>query len=282
MNSMRHIKRNKSESSAFEDITFDPFFGFNSKTLNWAPSIRYLLRRNRLVKIIDQFPKGKLLEIGCATAALLSELSQRGFDCTGVETSTQAFEIAKNLSKSLSPAPYITSNMETLQNSIFDIICAFDVLEHIEKDSEALAFWISKLKSGGNLIITVPAHRSRWSSGDVWAGHYRRYDREDLLNLVKKLGLHTTHFECYGFPLANLTEWAGRIAYSKAIKGAHDTTSKTSATANSGIKRNFYQKTFVLLNNPFGKLFLKMAYLIQNITKNTNLGSGYILVAKKI
>src|SRR3546814_13621988 len=65
--------------------------------------------------------------------------------------------------------------------STFNMVCAFDVLEHIEDDRLAIQEWIRWLAPNGKMILSVPAHRSRWGAGDVWAGHYRRYDRNDVV-----------------------------------------------------------------------------------------------------
>src|SRR3546814_7757828 len=86
------------------------------------------------------------------------------------------------------------------------MVCAFDVLEHIEDDRLAIQEWIRWLAPNGKMILSVPAHRSRWGAGDVWAGHYRRYDRNDVEQLLVSCGMEVEHLECYGFPLANATE----------------------------------------------------------------------------
>src|SRR3546814_16202134 len=73
------------------------------------------------------------------------------------------------------------------------------------------------LAPNGKMILSVPAHRSRWGAGDVWAGHYRRYDRNDVEQLLVSCGMEVEHLECYGFPLANATELLGNIAYRRMI-----------------------------------------------------------------
>lgn len=260
-------------------VTIDPFFGVVAKQDGWVPSLRYLLRRERINQIMNQLSKGKLLEIGCATGALLIELSQKGFICTGVETSKRALNKAKIISGSLNADVNLLSKLEYAPQNEFDIVCAFDVLEHIERDFEAIESWKSKLKPGGSLILSVPAHKKRWGAGDIWAGHYRRYERSDLIDLLAANNLILEHMECYGFPIANITELLGNIIYKKNIDKINN--NKKLASANSGIDRGFYIRYFNLLDNPISRLLLRLAYLTQNIMLNTNLGSGYIVVAKK-
>jgi len=166
-------------------------------------------------------------------------------------------------------------------NERYDIICAYEVLEHIENDSKALSDWLRWVKSGGSILISVPAHRKRWGYGDIWAGHYRRYDINDVKTLITSAGLSIEHIECYGFPLANLTEKLGNKVYKDKIESQQDSTEKHIATAGSGIKRDSYLKLFRWINNPIGRACLRGAFLFQHLFYKSNLGSGYIVLAKK-
>ncbi len=57
----------------------------------------------------------------------------------------------------------------------YDLVCAFDVLEHVEEDGKAVAALARKLKPGGVLLCTAPANQWMWSQHDVINQHYRRY-----------------------------------------------------------------------------------------------------------
>jgi SAM-dependent methyltransferase len=70
-----------------------------------------------------------------------------------------------------------------LKNSIPNI-GIFDVLEHIEQDSDFLKELNTVLSDEGKLFITVPAFKVLWSKQDEYSGHYRRYT---LSNLEAKL-----------------------------------------------------------------------------------------------
>src|SRR4029077_8056724 len=59
--------------------------------------------------------------------------------------------------------------------AVFDIVGAFDVLEHLPDDPGALGPITGMLRPGGRLVVTVPAHTSLWSHVDVAACHQRRY-----------------------------------------------------------------------------------------------------------
>jgi SAM-dependent methyltransferase len=71
----------------------------------------------------------------------------------------------------------------------FDVVSAFDVVEHCADDRLALAELVRVLVPGGRLLLSVPAYQWAWSDHDVRAGHHRRYTRPRLVALVKGAGL---------------------------------------------------------------------------------------------
>ena len=64
-----------------------------------------------------------------------------------------------------------------VKSSHYDLIAAFDVIEHIDDDAAALASIATRLKPGGKLVMTVPAHQWMWSAHDVVNHHKRRYSK---------------------------------------------------------------------------------------------------------
>jgi SAM-dependent methyltransferase len=71
----------------------------------------------------------------------------------------------------------------------FDVVCAFDVLEHCEPEAVAMRELTRVLAPGGRLLMSVPAYQWAWTDHDVRAGHYRRYTRRRLLAAVTAAGL---------------------------------------------------------------------------------------------
>lgn len=269
--------------AASSRITMHPFFGILALNDGWAPPIRFLLRRNRILSLLQkEQKKGKsLLEIGCGAGTLLVDLAHVGFECTGVETSSKALALASLLTRNSGKTISIFSDVQAKFTERFDYVCAFDVLEHIEDDKHAIEEWAGFLKEGGTLMLSVPAHSSRFGYGDRWAGHYRRYDRIHLEQLLTSSGFKIEHFECYGFPIANITEFLGESAYRKLIKQRDGSTCKSAASAESGIERDFYAKNFYLIKSILGTLAFKVFFLLQWLTRKTDFGSGYIVIARK-
>lgn len=71
----------------------------------------------------------------------------------------------------------------------FDVVSAFDVLEHCEPEAAAMRELTRVLAPGGRLLMSVPAYGWAWTDHDVRAGHHRRYTRGRLLRTVRTAGL---------------------------------------------------------------------------------------------
>jgi SAM-dependent methyltransferase len=85
----------------------------------------------------------------------------------------------------------------------FDVVGAFDVLEHIDDDRQAIAGLARLAKPGGILVVTVPQHMWLWSGADEVAQHRRRYRRGELEVKVVAAGfslLLSTSFACSLLP----------------------------------------------------------------------------------
>jgi SAM-dependent methyltransferase len=66
----------------------------------------------------------------------------------------------------------------------FELVCAFDVIEHIADDVRVFGEISRVLKDDGTLVLSVPLHRANWTDFDVGVGHFRRYDPQDLRNII--------------------------------------------------------------------------------------------------
>ncbi len=71
----------------------------------------------------------------------------------------------------------------------FDLVTAFDVVEHVENDRLVFAELTRVLKPGGHLIFSVPLHPAHWTEFDDYVGHARRYEPAALEALIASHGL---------------------------------------------------------------------------------------------
>ncbi len=80
----------------------------------------------------------------------------------------------------------------------FDVVGAFDVLEHCDPEGQAVDEIARVLRPGGRLLLSVPAYSWAWTDHDVQAGHYRRYTRPRLVRAIGRGGL-VVERSTYGF-----------------------------------------------------------------------------------
>jgi SAM-dependent methyltransferase len=85
----------------------------------------------------------------------------------------------------------------------FDLVCAFDVIEHVADDGRVFSEITRVLKDDGVLMFSVPAHADRWTEFDDWVGHARRYDPPDLLRIMARHRLRVEKSAVFGMQPAN-------------------------------------------------------------------------------
>jgi len=250
----------------------------------WVPAPRYLLRRARVLKHVRRLPPTDALEIGCGAGVLLHELDALGFRCTALEMSPEARELAAALAHGAGRDIQILEAPSADWEKHFPLLMAFEVLEHIEHDLEALQTWRKWMPNGGILLLSVPAHMAKWNPSDVWAGHFRRYERAPLIELLSSAGFETLTVECYGFPLANIAEKVRAAQYAPEVNPGVDETpeGKHANSSRSGIDRRHMMKWFPLFKSPLGKLVIRSAELAQRPFLSADIGNGYLVVAKAV
>jgi SAM-dependent methyltransferase len=130
------------------------------------------------------------LEIGCGTGYVLSGVAAAflGAKLQGSEIFTKGLNFAAERLTSGSLMQMDARNIPFVRE--FDVIGAFDVLEHIKEDELVLSQVHTALKSQGYLVITVPQHQWLWSAVDEYACHERRYSKVDLHKKIQAAGFN--------------------------------------------------------------------------------------------
>jgi len=108
--------------------------------------------KKRVNKILAIKKKGKALEIGCSTGLMLSLLSKKGWEVTGIEISKEAAEAARKRNIKIYTDPFEIINLKEK----FDLIILNHTLEHLENPKKVLGKAYSSLKENGLLYIDVP------------------------------------------------------------------------------------------------------------------------------
>ncbi|HOX27556.1 MAG TPA: class I SAM-dependent methyltransferase [bacterium] len=151
------------------------------------------------------FPEAKtMMEIGCGTGFVLSGIKKAlpEISVTGSELFSAGLGFAATR---LPKADLFQMDARKIPfEQAFDVIGAFDLIEHIEEDEVVLSRIHNALRPGGGLILTVPQHPFLWSDFDRIACHVRRYRASELKAKVERAGFRvvkTTSFMYLLFPL---------------------------------------------------------------------------------
>jgi SAM-dependent methyltransferase len=206
----------------------------------------YLGRRQVLATIIERIVRprasARILEVGCGTGHNFQMLSTFGA-VDAVELDENARSMAeKRLGRRVLPDPL--PELSGVDDGAYDLICAFDVIEHIPDDRHAVATIAAKLKPGGKLAMTVPAHRWMWSAHDVINHHKRRYSKRSLKALIDGSPLRLDaigYLNSILFPLA-----VGQRMASKALNKQDSKLGIPPAPINGALERIFAAERHVI------------------------------------
>jgi len=141
------------------------------------------VRAALIYKLIKGDDIHSVLDIGCGTGKVANYLSKKGLNVIGIDISEKLISIANTfVNKNLS---FVCSSIDDFKpKERFDCILLAGVLEHIE-DDVFLKKCMRFLKDGGKIVITdLPTIQFLNSPRDVRLGHYRRYTRKGLINLL--------------------------------------------------------------------------------------------------
>lgn len=165
------------------------------------------LRWDVIQRILDDLDGVEtVLEIGAGLGAAAVRLAER-YEYVGVERDSTSFAVAQSRLARLGRGTILLGDPSVVDaERRFDVVGAFEVLEHVHDDRAAIAEWASRLRPGGHLLLSAPAWRHRWGPHDEAAGHIRRYDRDDLVEVLEGKGLEEVRVLTYGFPLGYLLE----------------------------------------------------------------------------
>lgn len=249
-----------------------------------APAPRFILRLICIDEMLRRFvnqnvPARNASEIGPGLGDTASFLLS-----SDLTTSISLFEGSKEASKLLKTrfsndqriSIHNVFNENSVTNSKFDLTVCCEVIEHIENDLEFMQLIAASMDEDGIFVGSMPAFMKKWQSVDRLAGHFRRYERDELEQKLQSAGFEVCEIRCYGFPLINLLYPIREYYYSKQVK-KNQNSSKSEATARSGIARGFTKK----FNKRFVYSVTRFFARLQNLPVLSEYGDGFVFVARK-
>jgi len=200
----------------------------------------------------------RILEVGCGPGGNL-ELLKRFGEVRAIEPDAESRAYATECSGVRVDGGLLPDGLPDLGGP-FDLICAFDVIEHVDDDTGAVAALAALVKPGGFLVTTVPAYAWLWSEHDAQHHHKRRYTRPAYRRLFEAAGLtvrRATYFNSVLFaPIAGI-----RLARTAArLRGGDD--ERMPPPALNGLLRGLFAAEASILKAtdlPFGVSILLIA-----------------------
>jgi SAM-dependent methyltransferase len=161
----------------------------------------WFVPRNRLLValILFHFPRAEsFLEVGCGTGTVLSAIkaARPWSRLAGGELHPAGLKTARER---------LGDEVELVQmdaraipaEQAFDVVGAFDVIEHIAEDTAVLRSMHRAVRDGGGIVVAVPQHPWLWSPADDAAYHVRRYERSELERKVSAAGFRVAFSGSY-------------------------------------------------------------------------------------
>lgn len=172
---------------------------FHLEREHWYFRARNKIIMDHIEKVVAENNKLKILNVGAGTG-FTSQLLEKYGQVKSLEYDKACFDFVQEEldididNGSILELPY--------SDDEFDLVCAFDVIEHVEDDQLGVEELKRVCKKNGSVVVTVPAFQFLWSKHDEVNHHFRRYRKNQLLQLFKGSGklVYHSYYNFWLFP----------------------------------------------------------------------------------
>ena len=192
---------------------------YNLERENWWFKARLHIIRTQIQQVAAGKGPLKILNIGAATGATSQMLEEFG-TVKSIEYDSDCYAFVKErLTIDLEQGSIL--DLRFADNE-FDIVCAFDVIEHVQDDSKAVSEMFRVCKPDGSVFITVPAFMFLWSKHDEVNHHYRRYTARQLKTLLtgKRISYISYFYSILFFPITGVRMLGKLIPFKRKGSGS--------------------------------------------------------------
>ena len=219
---------------------------------HWWYRVRRDILDQQLARLGLDPARARILDLGCGTGGASLTLSRHG-RAIALDRSPDSFRMSLD-------RPYahrvVASAGATLPfgDATFDVVCALDILEHLDDDVAAAQELYRVCKPGGTIIAYVPAFQMLWGYNDDYSHHKRRYVKSQLAGVLIRAGFEVTESGYFNAVLF-LPTLAARLVQRVAPRLTDGMEHSTKPSPLNGVLTSLFRAELPLLRRgplPFG------------------------------
>ena len=226
----------------------------------------HVIMKDRLIRRLVDIAKlpidAQFIDVGCGRGRICKMLADRGFQGKGIDLEDVCVQFSRKRLRAYNRVHIAKGDLNCI-HSQYDLVIMSSVLEHILDDRKAISGVYRILKDRGYFLFTVPGDKRLFGDQDIAHGHYRRYEKDEIIEKLDGAGFHIVKIWAYGMAwISKLYRFM--IRHDLAAHNVIDEYTNTTQSAIDPIGFNLVKKLYPI----YSKLYF--LYNVQLLFLNYN------------